>query len=348
MKTLATGRVLFLLLLLVAALAATGCASGQQRIAPERLPTVRHTVAWPGTLADATTTAERMAHPAWAALVEAASRADAVLIGEVHGHTPGLDAAARLFDDIIAHARTIRRQPSLALEFLERDHQTAVDDYLTGLIDLNTLRTKTGRSASSDYGHQDMIDAARVAGLPVAAANAPRRYVRLARTQGPAAVTALTPEQRRHIVLAEQLADAGYARRFGQIMGSMNDSHSESSTDDASRPPVDPLADPTILSFYVSQNVWDATMADSVARLVQAGQRPAVLVVGQFHTDHDGGLARRLRARLGSGLLRGNERVLVISMVADDPPATGLRDEDAGRAHAVVYTGAMKQDAEQD
>lgn len=340
MNTHAIVRRLLILTSCAAAILVIGCASPAQRIAPERLPIDRYHATWDNHLAAATTTQQRMAHPEWAAIVHAASQSRAVLIGEVHTHKPGLDAAARLFEDIIAYRASSSAQPALALEFLERDQQTALDDYLKGVINLETFRQRTNRTDKNYYGHQDMVEAARAANLPVAAANAPRRYVRLARQQGPDAIKALTPEQQRHIVLADQLADAGYAQRFGNLMAGMAASHSENPQAESS-PPTDPLADPTIRSFYLAQNIWDATMADSVAQLVQAGSRPTVLVVGQFHTDHDGGLTRRLRARLG------NQSVFTISMIAEYPPAehppAASTNPNAHRADAIIYTGPNEE-----
>ncbi|MGP1346657.1 MAG: ChaN family lipoprotein [Phycisphaerales bacterium] len=313
-----------------------GCSIGsEQRIAPERVPRVRHAIAWDSGLADATGTMERRrADPAWSALVEEASRADVVLIGEVHGHEPGLAAAAALFEDVVALRG--RSEPALALEFLERDDQVAIDDYLTGVIDEDEFRTRTRRTDSNYKGHREMVEVARGAGLAVRGANAPRRYVRLARLQGADAFEGFTPEQRRLVVNPERMADGGYARRFGEVMSAMGRGHEEDGEAGEGEDRADPLDDPMIAGFFRSQNVWDATMADTAVDLVRGGAGPVVLVVGQFHTDFDGGLTRRVRGRLHGA------DVLVVSMVSEPWGAPGVvREADAGRADAVVYTGAL-------
>ena len=316
-----------------------GCSIGsEQRIAPERLPRVRHAIEWDAGLGDAVGTVERRrADPAWGALVEEASRADVVLIGEVHGHEPGLAAAAALFEDVVALRG--RREPALALEFMERDDQVAIDDYLTGVIDEDEFRTRTRRTDSNYKGHRDMVEVARGAGLAVWGANAPRRYVRLARLEGADAFEGFTPEQRRLVVNPERMADAGYARRFGEVMSAMGRGHEEEGEADEGAEKADPLEDPVIASFFRSQNVWDATMADTAVALVRGGAAPVVLVVGQFHTDFDGGLTRRVRGRLHGA------DVFVVSMVSEPGERAGVaREADAGRADAVVYTGPLAGD----
>ena len=75
---------------------------------------------------------------------------------------------------------------------LERDEQMLVTDYVEDVIDLRTFMDLTHSASWSGAGswrgwYHPMIDRAkddRDAGARVVAANAPRRYVRLARTDG--------------------------------------------------------------------------------------------------------------------------------------------------------------------
>ncbi|MEM9253129.1 MAG: ChaN family lipoprotein, partial [Planctomycetota bacterium] len=59
-------------------------------------------------------------------LVRRASAADVVLIGEMHGDEAGLAASAALWRAILDE----RPSAVLALEFIERDEQIALDDWL--------------------------------------------------------------------------------------------------------------------------------------------------------------------------------------------------------------------------
>ena len=159
----------------------------------------------------------------WDGVVAAASAADAVLIGEMHGHEQGLAAAAELFEAVLA------RRPNttaLALEFMERDEQVAIDDYLSGVTDSEAFAQAIGATASSyPEGHRRMLEAARAAGRPVIAANAPRRYVRLARSGGFERLERLTPEQHRLVVAPSAITEGPYKDRFFELMGGMSASH---------------------------------------------------------------------------------------------------------------------------
>jgi uncharacterized iron-regulated protein len=256
----------------------------------------------------------------WSGLVARAAASDAVFMGEQHGHPMGLDAAATLFDDLLE----LRPDTAaLAMEFIERDEQIHLDDLMTGVIDHEAFMKVTGRESLQRYpeGHRRMVVAALERDRPIVAANAPRRYVSLARTEGYDRLEELQARQRELFTIPSELTTGGYKERFFEIMGGMR-GHSEEDIPEGED-------DPMILSFYRSQNVWDATMADSVARTLDSGSYPVVLVIGQFHTDFEGGTTSRLRE------MRPGSRVMTISV--QSVWSLELREEDRDRADAVIY-----------
>jgi len=290
----------------------------------------------------------------WEELVRRAVESDVVLLGEVHGHAVGLDAAATLFEDVVA-ARGVGSEAALSLEFLERDLQEAVDDYLSGVTDEEGFRAAAGRKESNyPRGHQRMVRAAKGAGRPVAAANAPRRYVRLARTEGFERLASLSAAQRRLFVIPGTLTEGRYREDHLKMMREMPDHSAAEKTPRSKGPrgkapdgqgagsasgagsaPAEGVADADerAMGYFRSQNVWDATMAESIVRLVSEGSRPVVHVVGQFHCDYEGGLTRRVRAGLSGA------RVLTVSFAAEATAEGGLREADRDRAGVVVYVG---------
>jgi len=258
----------------------------------------------------------------WSALIEAAARADAVIVGENHGHPLGLAFAAELWRDILAH----NSKAALSLEFFERDEQSRLDDYLSGLSDEKTFRTRTGRN-DGNYppGHSSMVEAARAASRPVIAANAPRPYVRLVRKESFEALSKLTPEQRRLIRVPDELATGKYREDFDKVMTpSSAPAHGETTPDPAARRTQ-------LDAVFRSQQSWDWTMAESIANALAAEAHPVVHVVGRFHSDFDGGLIQALRK------LRPGVRVLTISVAPAD--SNLLREDDRGRADFVAYVG---------
>lgn len=303
---------------------------------------------------------------AWDELVRRAAASDVVLIGETHGHALGLAFAAALWEDVLKSGPSAGESggaaaPALSLEFFERDEQAAIDDYLAGLTDEAAFRKATERTEGNyPPGHRAMVEAAKAAKRPVIAGNAPRRYVRLARTDGFDRLGALTSEQRRYFDPPASLTEGRYRDEFMRMMGGMeghegskaqSEKHKAQTQEKKGEANAAPPAEEEARlkaeaeakakaeaeamakkeGFFRSQNLWDATMAESIARGLASGWRPVVHVVGQFHTDYNGGLTERVKAA------RPGARVMTISVV--DESSESLREKDAGRADVVVYVG---------
>lgn len=258
----------------------------------------------------------------WEGTVARLASADIVLIGETHDNALGQEAAAALFKDVLE----VRGQnAALALEFFERDEQNAIDDLQAGIIDLDEMKARLGKtSADFPLWHEQMVRDALEAGVPFVAANAPRRYVRLARTDGFEKLQSLSADQRRLFVVPSELTGGEYRDRFYTAMGAMGKGPEEG---------LDGPDHSRVEAIYRAQNVWDATMAQTVADLVRAGKGPVFLVVGQFHTDFEGGLTERLR-----GLVPG-ARLLSVSV--QPVWADERRMEDIDRADLVIYAGPV-------
>ncbi len=286
-----------------------GCASSQTRT--EELPAEVRT---------AVMIFDKQGNPTdWDAMLSASLDADVVVIGESHGHALGLEAAATLFDDILASGA----DAALLLEFIERDHQLALDDYQAGVTKEDAFR-KASRRTDGNYppGHARMVEAAIEAGRPVYAANAPRRYVRMTTKDGYEKLRALNPRQQMLFTVPEPLIEGEYKDTFFELMGGM--SHGTPETEHGIPPEM-------IEKMYRSQQMWDATMADSVVTAARLGNRPAVLVVGRFHSDNTGGTIQFIN-RYAPGL-----KVVTLSMVITDEVT--IDEDDIGRADFVLYVG---------
>lgn len=250
-------------------------------------------------------------------LASRASQADIVLIGELHGHPLGLHVAAELWDRIARDRDTA----ALSMEFFERDEQIALDDYLCGITDEDEFRTAAGRTEGNyPHGHQRMVETAKAHGYPVIAANAPRRYVRLARTDGFERLEALNVSQRRMFNVPEELTTGRYRDDFFEAMSMIHPEDGE-----------EPAPGMRIEDFFRSQNMWDETMATSVMTAARRRRAPVVHVVGQFHVNHEGGMQQRIEAMAPAF------DVFVVSMA--DTWSETLTDDDRGMADCVVYVG---------
>ncbi|HMN97231.1 MAG TPA: ChaN family lipoprotein [Phycisphaerales bacterium] len=271
----------------------------------------------------------------WTDLMAGVAWADVVILGEIHDDAVGHSVQLALLENIMS----LDPETALSMEMLERDEQPIVDEYLAGTIDAATF---TARTSSADWGgkgtweewYLPMIDVARRHGAPVVAANAPRRFVRMARLEGFDALKALPADERAFFTLPRRLPDDGYELRFRALMERM--------AEQAGNPP--PSAEAMAATFR-AQSVWDATMAASIAEQLRSplavfgdSRRSGRVVhlVGQFHSDFNGGLVQELRMR------RPGARILVISLRPQRLLA--LAEEDVGRGDAVIYTGWTGRD----
>lgn len=246
-------------------------------------------------------------------VMKAFDEADVVLIGELHDHPVGRELTRRMWEQ----ASNRNPDAALAFEFLERDQQFAVDDYLAGIIDEKTMRD-LGRISSGSFPppFQDMLDRARTNGQPVIASNIPRRYAREARIKGYEAFKSFTAEQARLLTVPESIPDNRYWTDFQAMLPHQD---------------ANPAPGMSIAEFFRAQWIKDVTMADSVLRLTKQPRKPVVLVVGAFHTDFTGGTAQRL------AYLDPNLFIFTISFV--DFASDTFRPEDQYRADAVIYIG---------
>lgn len=249
----------------------------------------------------------------WEDMLRACDTADVVFLGETHGHPLGLPFEREVWRDVLG------RRPGavLSMEFIDRGQQATLDDYLAGLTTREQYDARMWRSPTEcPPEHAEMAEIAKAAGRPVVGANAPRVYVRLARRGGFGALETLTPEQRRLVRAPDELATGRYREEFARAMGSVSGGHVDPSEVDA---------------LFRSQQVWDWTMAESIARVLERPEAPVVQVVGSFHVGFEGGLTQALR-RLHPG-------VRVVTIVIIDETSETLRAQDAGMADFVVYVG---------
>ncbi|MBL8761302.1 MAG: ChaN family lipoprotein [Phycisphaerae bacterium] len=256
----------------------------------------------------------------WEEMVSAAAGAAAVLVGENHGHPRGLPSAAALFEDLVAKAPNA----TLAMEFFERHEQADLDDYLADLTKEDAFRVAASRTDGNyPRGHRHMVETAKANHRPVVAANAPRRYVRVARADGYDKLRTLTPEQQRLWRIPDELPTGKYRENFEKVMSAGAAAHGQKEDEAAQKKRID--------DTFRSQSLWDWTMADSVARAIQAGRTPTLLVVGCFHINHEGGTVLALR-RLAPGA-----KIVTVSYVSAE--SSSLRDEDKSIADYVIYVG---------
>lgn len=266
---------------------------------------------------------------AWGEIINHAAAVDAVIIGENHGHPVGLPWAAALWEDISAASPNA----ALSMEFFERDDQSRLDDYLKGLTDEATFEKRTERKAGNyPPSHRAMVTRAKELGRPVIAANAPWEVIRFLRGKEYEALRQLTAEQQRLFKIPEAPPEGRYRSDFDAIMRPMvSGGHAAPGSQSKAPAMTEAQISAMLDRSFRSQYLWDWTMGESIARAIEAGNRPVVHVIGRFHSDFFGGTPQALLN------LHPGARVLIVSVVDQD--SDGLREEDRGRGDYVVYVG---------
>lgn len=295
----------------------------------------------------------------WRTLHDAIAWADVILVGEEHDDGVGHAVELAVAEEVLA----VQPGAAVSLEMLERDEQRLVDDYFDGVIDAPTFIKLTDSAGWATGGgtwenwYQPLIDAAKGGRGRVIAANAPRRYVRLARTDGYERLLAMRGERRAFFDVPTSPVDDAYERRFIEVMTQADEPAAASpATQPAATAPAASAATASatmsasgghaasthgdmIGAAFRSQLVWDTTMAASIARARQLGIPKIVHFVGQFHVDYRGGTYQQLRKRLPGA------RILTITMQRAN--GGSLRNEDRGRADVVIYTGERPETGEE-
>lgn len=266
----------------------------------------------------------------WATMMDAIGRADVVIVGEQHDDAIGHAVQAAIAADATG------RWPGTAISFemLERDEQDVIEDFREGIIDADTLAALTNSESWAGEGswaawYQPILNAAQRNGSPIIAANAPRRYVRLARSDGYERLGDLPKRRRAYVHWPRELPRERYWERFAGFMTGASSGHGDGD-DERSLP--QPGENPMVESLYRAQMAWDATMAQSMVRALKQGAPRVIHMVGQFHSDFEGGTVQQVKSQApGSS-------VLTISMQRAWPDE--MRPMDAGRADVIIYTGA--------
>jgi uncharacterized iron-regulated protein len=167
------------------------------------------------------------------------------------------------------------------MEMFETDIQGILDEYLQGLIRENIFITDS-RAWKNYKDYRPLVEFARENKIPVIAANAPKRYTNMVTRMGLESLEKLSPAAKNLLPpLPIDTATGRYYEKFIETMGG----HVSN------------------LKIYQSQNLWDATMAYSIARYLQANKGKQVLQLnGWFHSGEKLGAVAQFTKKYGKGI----------------------------------------------
>jgi uncharacterized iron-regulated protein len=298
----------------------------------------------------------------WDDIRAAMKWADVIVVGEQHKDAVAHQVELALVSDAVG----LTPPACVSMEMLERDEQDTVDAYLAGEISQAQFVKRTGSAnwaAKGKWGdwYQPIVDAARDARMPVIAANSPREYVTTARKEGFGVLWAKPPAERKRYFIPRRILTGRYADQFMRMMSGHAAPRKKPKTKSVAKPTTRPATQPATTqpattqpakrrmprrkidpnAFFRAQLMWDATMAGSIAEGLDEGLGKVIHIVGQYHTDFDGGTVQYLLD------LKPDLKILNISL--QDAYARQLRPEDKDRADVVIYTqAAPKEDNKSD
>jgi uncharacterized iron-regulated protein len=225
-------------------------------------------------------------------IIEAGLTADVVLVGETHNDPIGHALEYSLLSSL-AEGVNGQRAVVLSLEMFEQDVQLVIDEYLAGEIsEPHFLRSsRPWSNYKSDY--RPSVEYARENGLPVLAANAPRRYVNRVTRLGPESLAGLSESAKGFLPPVPWApASEAYRARWEALMAESM----------ASMPaPADSSANPhpaegAMRYALDSQSLWDASMAYTITeRLMDEPGSLVVHFVGSFHIATGTGLPEQIQ-----------------------------------------------------
>lgn len=267
--------------------------------------------------------------------------ADVIFFGEQHS-----DAVCNAVEAQLLHALMQRSRPvALAMEFFERDTQSALDAYLAGQSDESAFVTATRQGRDYPLSHRPLIELCRTEKAPIIAANAPRRLVReyrMSKMPFDAFRQSRSPEDQRWLPRGSEHLAGPYFERFVEIIkhhppaaGTPTSAPAllpltESGDAAMSRASATPTVDPLVVSFR-PQLLWDDSMAESVAdyRTVHGDHR-VMLIAGRFHVASEGGTLQKFRQR------RPKDRIFTVVYSSRETGTFALEKDDINSADIVI------------
>ncbi len=257
-------------------------------------------------------------------------RHQVVFIGEAHDDPTGHMLEAELLERAYAaHAPTegsgdARRPLALSLEFFQRDVQPVLDEYLAGLITESAFRADSRPWPRYETDYRPLIEFARAHGLPVIAANAPRRYASRVTMHGRESLNDLSPDALSSLAPLpyEQPSDAyrdQWIRAISEVMrqegkkcGLPIPEPEEGEEPVRAAAPVG--SHDTMGNQLHSQALWDATMAYWISEHLAREPEALVLhMVGAFHVARGTGTPEHLEA-----YRPGTSRMIVVLRPVED------------------------------
>jgi len=237
-----------------------------------------------------------------ARLVDELSTVDVLFLGEEHDN----DAGHRLQLWTLEMLAESGRDLVISMEQFEADVQSPLDSYLAGTLDEKEFLRDSRPWSNYAEHYRPLIEFAKREGLPVIAANIPRRLAKRVAHEGLYSVG-----NERLVPWRVWTDEPAYAQRFAKAMGRAHYDENQGG----------------LRRWFAAQCTKDEKMAESIAHTLDLaharGEQPLLVhLCGKFHSDYYLGTVSRLHRRRPELNLRvvgmNSDRVLDRELDADE------------------------------
>lgn len=206
-------------------------------------------------------------------IIQQTSKIDVLFFGEEHNDSTAHFVEYTLFKGL---TEKYPDHTALSMEMFQTDCQLVLNEYLNNLIREKNLLTDA-RAWPNYNDYRPMVELAKLHHLPVVAANAPSRYTNMVTRNGLSSLQQLSTQAKGYLApLPIDTATGAYYDKFVKIMGG----HEAMAR----------------MQIYQSQNLWDATMAWSIAQFLKTHSGVKVLQLnGGFHSEEKLGAVAQLK-----------------------------------------------------
>jgi uncharacterized iron-regulated protein len=206
-------------------------------------------------------------------IIQQTSKIDVLFFGEEHNDSTAHSLEYSLFKGLTEKHPD---RAALSMEMFQTDCQLVLNEYLNDLIREKNLLTDA-RAWPNYKDYRPLVELAKLNHLPVVAANAPSRYTNMVTRNGLSSLQQLSAQAKGYLApLPIDTATGAYYDKFVKIMGGH-----------------EAMAG---MQIYQSQNLWDATMAWSIAQFLNAHPKFKVLQLnGGFHSEEKLGVVAQLK-----------------------------------------------------
>lgn len=219
-------------------------------------------------------------------IVEAMTDADVLFFGEEHNDSVSHFLQAKILDILF---QKFHGKIALSMEMFDRDVQIVMNEYLTGGIrEKNFLKDARVWNNYKDY--KPMVEFAKANNIDVICANAPTRYTNLAGRKGMDALMSLSKESKKNFApLPYDTATGKYYEKLSELSG-----HGPSISDTSKK--MLPVMSMGNFNLILSQSLWDATMAYSIAEYLKKNKKKKIMQInGRFHSDEGFAIVTQLK-----------------------------------------------------